>query len=57
MGALETVTDRDPAMVLVRLQAGNDHLIARLTYRSVDHLKLESGQQLWAQIKSVAIVR
>lgn len=53
----EIATDSDPAMALVRLQSVNDHLIARLTYRSIDHLKLEQGHQLWAQIKSVAIVR
>lgn len=57
VGVIETVRDRDPAMLLVRLQAGNDQLIARLTYRSVEHLQLKPGQQLWAQIKSVAIVR
>lgn len=54
---MEIVTDRDAAMALVRLQAGSDHVIARLTYRSVEHLKLAAGQRLWAQIKSVAIVR
>ncbi len=57
VAVMETAPDRDAAMALVRLQAGNDHLIARLTYRSVDYLKLTPGQQLWAQIKSVAIVR
>ena len=49
--------DRDHAMALVRLRAGSNHVIARITYRSIDHLQLLPGKQLWAQIKSVAIVR
>lgn len=53
----EIVTEADSAMALVRLVAGDDHLIARLTNRSVDHLNLTPGMPLWAQIKSVAIVR
>ncbi len=53
----EIADDRDEAMSLVRLQAGTEYLIARLTRRSVHHLQLESGKELWAQIKSVAVVR
>lgn len=54
---LEIVTGNDAAMALVRLQAGNDFVTAQLTYRSVDYLKLAPGIRLWAQIKSVAILR
>lgn len=50
-------TDTDEAMVLVRLMAGDSILIARLTQRSVAHLQLSPGKTLWAQIKSVAVVR
>ena len=49
--------DKDGFMSLVRLKTGQQYLIARLTQRSVDHLKLETGKRVWAQIKSVAIVR
>lgn len=49
-------TDPDPAMVLVELQVGQCRLIARITQRSLSHLKLEVGKPVWAQIKSVAIV-
>ena len=52
---VDIATDADEAMALVRLRSGTEHLIARLTYRSVDHLALRPGQALWAQIKSVAI--
>ena len=40
---------------LVRLRAGQDFLMARLTRRSCDELRLKSGDQLLAQIKSVAV--
>jgi molybdate transport system ATP-binding protein len=40
---------------LVRLRAGNDFLMARLTRRSCDELRLKTGDQLLAQIKSVAV--
>lgn len=40
---------------LVRLRAGDDFLMSRLTRRSCDELRLKSGDQLLAQIKSVAV--
>ncbi|WP_417504052.1 molybdenum ABC transporter ATP-binding protein [Marinomonas gallaica] len=49
--------DRDEAMILVRLDCGEEVLIARLTKRSLDKMALQVGQEVWAQIKSVAIVR
>lgn len=50
--------DTDEAMALVRLNVnGSTTIIARVTQKSVDHLQLAPGKQVWAQIKSVAIVR
>ena len=40
---------------LVRLRAGDDFLMARLTRRSCDELRLKSGDELFAQIKSAAV--
>ncbi len=40
---------------LVRLQAGQDFLMARLTRRSCDELRLKPGDELFAQIKSAAV--
>ena len=40
---------------LVRLQVGQDFLMARLTRRSCDDLRLKPGDELLAQIKSVAV--
>ena len=63
----EVSPDRDPAMVLVRLAlhptttadtpGTSARLIARITRRSLHQLALVVGSELWAQIKSVAIVR
>lgn len=61
----EISEDRDPAMVLLRLQPVSEtrssrvetHLIARITRRSLQQLDIDLGSKLWAQIKSVAIVR
>jgi len=52
---LEMVKDTDAAMLLLRLQVGPDNVIARITRRSVEHLQIAVGSQVWAQIKSVAI--
>lgn len=55
-----TVTHEVPAdntaHVLVRLDAAGTPLLARITRYSWDHLQLHPGQQLWAQIKSVAVL-
>jgi molybdate transport system ATP-binding protein len=53
----EIAADKDEAMAMVRLQSGKEYLIARITQRSRQRLGVEPGRQLWAQIKSVAIVR
>jgi len=45
-----------PAHVLVRLDAGGTPLLARITRRSADQLAIAPGQQLWAQIKTVALL-
>lgn len=53
-----TITDtRDPAMNTVQLKVGESILLARISRRSVAELDLQPGQSVWAQIKSVAILR
>lgn len=49
--------DKDDAMVMVQLAVGELRLLARITRRSRAHLNLAPGQPVWAQIKSVAIMR
>jgi molybdate transport system ATP-binding protein len=45
------------AIALLKLQVGEDVLLARLSNRSVEELKLQVGSSIWAQIKSVAVAR
>jgi molybdate transport system ATP-binding protein len=44
------------AQVLVRLDAGGTPLLARITRRSWDTLRLAPGCAVWAQIKAVALI-
>lgn len=53
---LEVSNDPNSAMALVRLQIGKNTLIARLTRKSVHQLNLRADSEVWAQIKSVAVV-
>jgi molybdate transport system ATP-binding protein len=42
--------------VTVRLNVGEQYLLARITRKSRDRLQLEAGQAVFAQIKTVALV-
>ena len=48
--------DYDSAMVLVELELQGCCLMARITRRSCAHLQLQVGDEVWAQIKSVALL-
>ncbi|MGO1460839.1 MAG: molybdenum ABC transporter ATP-binding protein [Marinobacter sp.] len=52
----EVAPDTSPGTSMVRLLAGRTPFLSRLTTRSVHTLAIEPGQQMWMQIKSVAIV-
>lgn len=45
-----------PGRALVRLDVGGHALLARLTRKSLDQLGIETGQKIFAQVKSVALV-
>ncbi len=49
--------DRDAARILVRLDFGGDHILARITRRAADQLGLQSGMLVHAQIKAVALMQ
>ncbi len=53
----EIATDEHAGLALVKLKVGDSPLVARLTHRSAHRLQLEAGKQVWAQIKSVAIIQ
>ncbi|MEQ9021974.1 MAG: TOBE domain-containing protein, partial [Pseudomonadales bacterium] len=54
---IEIKTTEDPAVALVRLKTGAEHILARITLKSVSQLGLQVGMSLWAQIKSAAVIR
>jgi len=48
--------DTHASQTLIQLQCGQSVLLARVTARAVDALQLKPGMQVWAQVKSVALV-
>ena len=46
-----------PSQVLVRLRCGSSVMLARITLRAWESLQLETGKQVWIQVKSVALVQ
>jgi molybdate transport system ATP-binding protein len=46
-----------PGQVLVRLDVGGTPIIARISGRSRHELRIEPGGSVWAQVKSVAVLR
>jgi molybdate transport system ATP-binding protein len=51
----DIVNDDQDGLILLRVMVGESALIARVTQRSVSELKLEPGQAVWIQVKSVAL--
>ncbi len=49
--------DDHPGLTLVRLKISDSIILARVTSRSAEKLALHPGKQIWAQIKSVAVVQ
>ena len=52
---IEEVHTVDAATALVRLGAGNQALLARVTNRSIRRLDLKPGERVFAQLKSVTV--
>ena len=50
------IQQSDGARVLLRLQLGNQYLLARVTCKSASQLQLRVGDALFAQIKSAALL-
>jgi molybdate transport system ATP-binding protein len=53
---IESVTDENPAQVMIRLNVNGVALLARVTRKSVAALGLSPGGQVYAQVKSVALL-
>ncbi|MEQ8952684.1 MAG: TOBE domain-containing protein, partial [Gammaproteobacteria bacterium] len=50
------IEQEDSAMAVVRLELGNTALLARISGRSAFELELKPGKEVWAQVKSVAVI-
>lgn len=56
-GRVDAVADDEhPGLALVRVRVGATKLLARLTRRAVASLGVAPGQELWVQVKSVALM-
>ena len=53
----EVVADTHPSQLLVRMRLGESQMLARITQRAWHALGLQVGQAVWAQAKSVAVLR
>ncbi len=53
---IEIGEEPHPAQMLVKLEIGASPVLARVTRRSVEALGLEPGNQVFAQIKAVALI-
>lgn len=53
---VEMGNTEDPAQCMVSLKAGGTTLLARITRLSADQLALAVGQEVWAQVKAVALL-
>jgi molybdate transport system ATP-binding protein len=54
---VEVGAGHTPGQWLVRLDVGGSLLMARITARSGRALQIEPGSRVWAQVKSVAVMR
>jgi molybdate transport system ATP-binding protein len=53
---VEELSEEGLAQVVVKLSAGGTPILSRITRRSVDALELAPGKQVYAQIKTVALL-
>lgn len=56
-GKVEAIgADEHPGLAIVRILIGNSRFLARLTRRALADLNLEPVQNIWIQVKSVALM-
>ena len=53
---IDAISDDDGAQVTIRLLCGGVALLSRITRKSADELRLHKGKQVYAQVKSVALL-
>lgn len=56
-GRVDAIADDEhPGLMLVRVRVGQSDLVARLTKRSAAAIDVSQGQDVWVQVKSVALM-
>lgn len=55
-GTIERIDPHNESHVMLRLRVDDQFLLARITHKSRDDLALQTGQQVFAQVKSVALM-
>jgi molybdate transport system ATP-binding protein len=56
-GQVDAITDDEhPGLALVRVRIGTSSLVALLTKRAVASIEVSPGQDVWVQVKSVALM-
>ena len=53
---MDQIENTDAPRLLLRLCLGSQYLLARITRKSVAELELQAGDELYAQIKSAALL-
>jgi molybdate transport system ATP-binding protein len=53
---VELASESHPALRLVKLRVGASAIVARVTHRSAESLGLAPGQEVFAQVKAVAVI-
>jgi molybdate transport system ATP-binding protein len=53
---VDEISDESDTQVIVRLKAGDDLLLSCVTKKSAELLQLQKGKEIYAQIKSVALL-
>jgi len=57
MGSIQAIVDDvHLSQALVRIRCGDSILLARVTKRAISMLDLKTGDEVWAQVKSVAVI-
>lgn len=55
-GTIESIDPHNESHVMLRLRVDDQFLLARITHKSRDDLALQTGQRVFAQVKSVALM-
>ena len=53
---IDAIEGGQRSQLLVRLRVGDQHLLARVTRKSLDRLAVKVGDAVYAQVKSVALL-